>query len=130
MTTSAASRLSTGPRCKSQPASSAPSLDYMDNGVRRRLHDPSPHWLPNVHMPSAFPVKDAQESSPFDGGYFADNGDGTYTNLVHKCFVPTGYGYRDLYAMGLMAPEEAPDFFLLDNMRVVRRVDGHDIVAE
>jgi len=102
----------------------------MDNGVRRRLHDPSPHWLPNVHMPSAFPVKDAQESSPFDGGYFADNGDGTYTNLVHKCFVPTGYGYRDLYAMGLMAPEEAPDFFLLDNMRVVRRVDGHDIVAE
>jgi hypothetical protein len=105
------------------------ALDYMNNGVRTPLHDPAPHWLPNVHAPSAFPVNSDRESSPFDGGYFADNGDGTYTNLVHGYFVPTGYGYLDLYAMGLMGPEEVPPFFVLDNMRVVRRSGGHDIVT-
>jgi hypothetical protein len=105
------------------------ALDYMSNGVRVTLHDSGPHWLANVHTPSAFPVNASSESSPFDGGYFADNGDGTYTNLVHGYFVPTGYSYLDLYAMGLMAPEEVPPFFVLNNMQVVRRSGGHDIVT-
>ena len=44
------------------------NLDYLDDsGVRRPLHDGG-HWLSNVPMPSAFPLKENHEASPMQGG--------------------------------------------------------------
>ena len=42
--------------------------------------------------------------------------------------VPQGYGFLDLYAMGLMRPEEVPDFFSLENMQPTI-VDGQWAVS-
>jgi hypothetical protein len=51
------------------------------------------------------------------GGVWQDNYDGTYTQLDDDYYVPaTGYSYLDLYLMGMIAPSEVPDFFLLRNL--------------
>lgn len=51
------------------------------------------------------------------GGVWQDNFDGTYTQLDDDYYVPaTGWSYLDLYLMGLITPEEVPDFFLLKNL--------------
>lgn len=51
------------------------------------------------------------------GGVWQDNLDGTYTQLDDDYYVPaTGYSYLDLYMMGLVAPAEVPDFFILRSL--------------
>ena len=104
-----------------------PKLDFIDDsGVRRPLHDV--HWLDNVHMPSAVIFDDIHENSPMGGSFWVDNSDGTFTS--HFVFPrPTGYGFLDLYAMGLMRPEEVPDFFLLENISQPTFVDGQWVVS-
>ena len=45
------------------------------------------------------------------------NLDGTFTQLDDDYYVPaTGWSYLDLYLMGLLAPAEVPDFFILRNL--------------
>ena len=51
------------------------------------------------------------------GGVWQDNFDGTFTQLDDDYYVPaTGWSYLDLYLMGMIAPSEVPDFFILRNL--------------
>ncbi len=75
------------------------------------------HWGRGLQAPVAFPYQRPTEASAMGGGVWQDNHDGTYTQLDDDYYVPaTGYSYLDLYLMGLIAPAEVPDFFLLRNL--------------
>ncbi len=93
-----------------------------------QLGDPY-HWLMGLQVMAPFPYVRPTEASIMGGGVWQDNFDGTYTQLDDNYFVPaTGYGFLDLYAMGLISPAEVPDFFLLRNLKPVGvDANGHRI---
>jgi hypothetical protein len=71
-----------------------------------------------LQAPAAFPYQRPTEASAMGGGVWQDNFDGTFTQLDDDYYVPaTGYSYLDLYLMGLIAPTEVPDFFILRNLQ-------------
>ena len=75
------------------------------------------HWARGLQAPVAFPYQRPTEASAMGGGVWQDNFDGTFTQLDDDYYVPaTGWSYLDLYLMGLIAPEEVPDFFILRNL--------------
>ena len=75
------------------------------------------HWARGLHAPVAFPYQRPSEASAMGGGVWQDNFDGTFTQLDDDYYVPaTGWSYLDLYLMGLIAPSEVPDFFMLRNL--------------
>jgi hypothetical protein len=75
------------------------------------------HWARGLQAPVAFPYQRPTEASAMGGGAWQDNFDGTYTQLDDDYYVPaTGWSYLDLYLMGLIAPSEVPDFFILRNL--------------
>jgi hypothetical protein len=85
------------------------------------------HWARGLQAPVPFPYQRPVEASAMGGGVWQDNFDGTYTQLDDDYYVPaTGYSYLDLYLMGLLAPAEVPDFFILRNLVAAGRdKDGH-----
>ncbi|MGH9587508.1 MAG: hypothetical protein ACRD3F_11190 [Acidobacteriaceae bacterium] len=87
------------------------------------------HWDMGLQAPAAFPYQRPTEASAMGGGVWQDNFDGTYTQLDDNYYVPaTGYSYLDLYLMGLIAPSEVPDFFILRNLQPQGRdANGHRI---
>ncbi len=87
------------------------------------------HWARGLQAPAPFPFQRPTEASAMGGGVWQDNADGTFTQLDDDYYVPaTGYSYLDLYLMGLMAPSEVPDFFLLRNLEAAGRdANGHPI---
>lgn len=87
------------------------------------------HWDMGLQAPAAFPYQRPAEASAMGGGVWQDNFDGTYTQLDDNYYVPaTGYSYLDLYLMGLIAPSEVPDFFILRNLQPQGRdANGHRI---
>jgi hypothetical protein len=97
-------------------------------GEAIRLGDGA-HWMAGLHAPVAFPYQRPTEASAMGGGVWQDNFDGTYTQLDDNYYVPaTGWSYLDLYLMGLIAPSEVPDFFILRNMAAAGRdANGHAI---
>ena len=87
------------------------------------------HWARGLQAPVAFPYQRPTEASAMGGGVWQDNFDGTYTQLDDDYYVPaTGWSYLELYLMGLAAPAEVPDFFILRNL-VAAGMDanGHPI---
>ncbi|HXR96273.1 MAG TPA: hypothetical protein VN709_00380, partial [Terriglobales bacterium] len=73
------------------------------------------HWARGLQAQVPFPYQRPVEASAMGGGVWQDNFDGTFTQLDDDYYVPpTGYSYLDLYLMGLLAPSEVPDFFLLN----------------
>ena len=75
------------------------------------------HWARGLQAPVAFPYQRPVEASAMGGGVWQDNFDGTFTQLDDDYYVPaTGWSYLDLYLMGLIAPSEVPDFFILRNL--------------
>ena len=75
------------------------------------------HWARGLHAPVAFPYQRPIEASAMGGGVWQDNFDGTFTQLDDDYYVPaTGWSYLELYLMGLAAPSEVPDFFILRNL--------------
>ena len=48
------------------------------------------------------------------GNNWQDNGDGSFTQLAEP--GGPGYSYLDLYLMGLLAEQDVPDFFLIENL--------------
>jgi hypothetical protein len=75
------------------------------------------HWARGLQAPVPFPYQRPIEASAMGGGVWQDNLDGTYTQLDDDYYVPaTGWSYLDLYLMGLAAPSEVPDFFILRNL--------------
>jgi hypothetical protein len=87
------------------------------------------HWARGLHAPAAFPFQRPSEASAMGGGVWQDNLDGTFTQLDDDYYVPaTGWSYLDLYLMGLIAPSEVPDFFILRNLTAAGRdANGHPI---
>jgi len=87
------------------------------------------HWVMGLHAKVAFPYQRPTEASAMGGGVWQDNFDGTFTQLDDNYYVPaTGWSYLDLYLMGLIAPSEVPDFFILRNMVAARRdANGHPV---
>lgn len=87
------------------------------------------HWAMGLQAPVPFPYQRPTEASAMGGGVWQDNFDGTFTQLDDNYYVPaTGYSYLDLYLMGLIAPSEVPDFFMLRNLKYVGRdANGHAI---
>jgi hypothetical protein len=87
------------------------------------------HWARGLQAPVAFPYQRPVEASAMGGGVWQDNLDGTYTQLDDDYYVPaTGWSYLDLYLMGLIAPSEVPDFFILRNLVPQGRdANGHPI---
>jgi hypothetical protein len=75
------------------------------------------HWDRGLQAPVPFPYQRPTEASAMGGGVWQDNHDGTFTQLDDNYYVPaTGWSYLDLYLMGLVAPSEVPDFFILRNL--------------
>jgi hypothetical protein len=87
------------------------------------------HWDRGLHAPAAFPYRRLVEASLMGGGVWQDNFDGTYSQLDDNFYVPaTGWSPLDLYLMGLAAPSEVPDFFLLRNLvRLGTDAKGHPL---
>ena len=87
------------------------------------------HWARGLQAPVAFPYQRPVEASAMGGGVWQDNFDGTFTQLDDDYYVPaTGWSYLDLYLMGLIAPSEVPDFFILRNLVPAGRdANGHPI---
>jgi hypothetical protein len=87
------------------------------------------HWARGLQAPVAFPYQRPVEASAMGGGVWQDNFDGTYTQLDDDYYVPaTGWSYLDLYLMGLIAPSEVPDFFILRNLVPAGRdANGHPV---
>jgi hypothetical protein len=87
------------------------------------------HWARGLQAPVAFPYQRPYEASAMGGGVWQDNYDGTFTQLDDDYYVPaTGWSYLDLYLMGMIAPTEVPDFFILRNLVAAGRdANGHPI---
>lgn len=87
------------------------------------------HWARGLQAPAPFPFQRPTEASAMGGGVWQDNFDGTFTQLDDDYYVPaTGYSFLDLYLMGLIAPAEVPDFFLLRNLSPAGRdANGHPV---
>ena len=87
------------------------------------------HWARGLQAPVAFPYQRPVEASAMGGGVWQDNFDGTFTQLDDDYYVPaTGWSYLDLYLMGLIAPSEVPDFFILRNLVPQGRdANGHPV---
>ena len=87
------------------------------------------HWDRGLQAPVPFPYQRPIEASAMGGGVWQDNLDGTFTQLDDNYYVPaTGWSYLDLYLMGLAAPSEVPDFFILRNLQPAGKdEDGNPI---
>jgi hypothetical protein len=87
------------------------------------------HWATGLQAQVAFPYQRPTEASAMGGGVWQDNYDGTFTQLDDDYYVPaTGWSYLDLYLMGLIAPTEVSDFFILRNLVPTGRdPNGHAI---
>ncbi|HTW48830.1 MAG TPA: hypothetical protein VMD92_12830 [Acidobacteriaceae bacterium] len=87
------------------------------------------HWAMGLQARVPFPYQRPTEASAMGGGVWQDNFDGTYTQLDDNYYVPaTGYSYLDLYLMGMIAPSEVPDFFMLRNLVPAGKdANGHPI---
>ena len=88
-------------------------------GQIEALRDDGVHWSHWLHAPAVFPVWPEFASSAYTGasvnggGVWTDNGDGTFTRTDDAWNLPSGLSALDLYAMGMIPPEEVPDTFIL-----------------
>lgn len=102
------------------------SLNFRNplTGQTQSLEDPfcGCHWNDDLNAPSIFTVAREYtanvypESSIMGGNVWEENPDGTFTKREKPYLVPNGYSALDLYIMGLIAPEEVPDTFILQNI--------------
>jgi len=77
------------------------------------------HWSEFLHAPAVYPVwpgfsgESYVERSVNSGGVWTENGNGTFTRQDDGTALARGLSALDLYAMGMISPEEVPDTFLL-----------------
>ena len=90
------------------------------SGQVESLSDDGAHWSQWLHAPVAYPVWPSFSSERYldhsiQGGHiWMDNGDGTFTRQDNNFPpLPNGLSALDLYAMGMIPPEEVPDTFIL-----------------
>jgi len=96
------------------------------NGQTESLTDGAGHWTPWLHVTSyrdvsvEFATSRYTQSSVMGGdSSWSDNSDGTYTQTGLYFRNLSGLSALDLYLMGLLAPEEVPDTFLLKDPTAV-----------
>ena len=87
------------------------------------LRDDGAHWSERLHARAVFPVWPGFASAAYagpsvnGGAIWADNGDGTFTRSENHDYssgpLATGLSALDLYAMGMIPPDEVPDTFIL-----------------
>jgi hypothetical protein len=102
------------------------------------------HWLPELHVPSVHTIwgdysfSEYPERSIMDGGLYDELPNGRFRQRELTYIIPAGFTGLDLYAMGLMTPEEMPDTFLIRNRQASApneftgtkvAVRGSDVVA-
>ena len=84
------------------------------------------HWSPHLFAPALHPAPlergllsaagaPRPARSLMGGALYRDNGDGTFTREADG--GGAGLSALDLYTLGLLAPEEVPDTFLLENVQ-------------
>ena len=78
------------------------------------------HWRSNLHSPVAIKLTDREESSTMGGVHWRDNGNGTYSRFSSP-LLESGFSYLDLYLIGLIPPENVPDFYVVKNFEFVAR---------
>ena len=77
------------------------------------------HWSEWLHVPARHPVWNGFANEPYStgsimgGGVWRDNGDGTFTEQDTGYPRAMGLSDLDLYAMGMIPPEEVRPTFLL-----------------
>ena len=77
------------------------------------------HWSEWLHVPERYPVWSGFANEPYStgsimgGGVWQDNGDGTFTEQDTGYPRAMGLSDLDLYAMGMIPPEEVRPTFLL-----------------
>ncbi len=76
------------------------------------------HWRNNLHSPVAVSISGRDESSTMGGTNWRDNGDGTFSRIRSQVLT-SGFSYMDLYLMGLIPPENVPDFYMVNNYEFV-----------
>ena len=98
------------------------NLEFRDPQSRRTetLTDGrSSHWSNWLHAPARYPVWSGFANEPYStasvmgGGIWRDNGDGTFTEQDKGYPRAMGLSDLDLYAMGMIPPEEVRPTFLL-----------------
>ena len=83
------------------------------------LADSGSHWKKWVHVPERYPIWSGFAEEPYSTGsimggrVWQDNGDGTFTELDTGYPRAMGLSDLDLYAMGMIPPEEVRPTFLL-----------------
>ena len=97
-------------------------LRFRDPGsgrIENLRNDNAGHWREWLHVPSRYPVWAAFSDQPhltrsvMGGGIWQDNGDGTFTRQHTSSPRARGLSDLDLYAMGMISPEEVRPTFLL-----------------
>ena len=89
------------------------------SGRNESLRDDGIHWSYFLHAPAVYPVwpgfsgKSYIEHSVNSGAVWTDNGNGTFTRQDDGTALARGLSALDLYAMGMIPPEEVPDTFIL-----------------
>ena len=89
-------------------------------GQIESLTDDGNHWSDWLHAPVVYPVWPSFSSQRYleisiqGGGIWMDNGDGTFTRQDNNWPpLANGLSALDLYALGMIPPEEVPDTFIL-----------------
>ena len=83
------------------------------------------HWNSFLNTPSMISVwrmfsnKPYSEKSQMEGFVFEPLPDGTFRRAGNAWNLPTGFSMLDLYAMGLIGPDEVKDTFLIANPQMV-----------
>lgn len=101
---------------------------FSSNGTRGHLFADSfadgcrCHWQGALHAPAAFPWGGEQADSLMTGGegggFWRDNGDGTFTAITDFGGA-SGLSWLDLYSMGLAEASEVRDLYVLHNVEPV-----------
>ena len=80
------------------------------------------HWRGALHAPAAFPWSGEQADSLMTGGegggFWRDNGDGTFTAITDFGGA-SGLSWLDLYAMGLAEASEVRGLYVLHNLEPI-----------
>lgn len=92
-------------------------VTHEENGTMVRSVNPvSAHPAQYVDTRAAFNVYTDNDTSVMGGGFFTDNGDGSYRTSAYGAY---GFSWLDLYLMGLASTTEMRPFFYLANSNPV-----------
>ena len=96
-----------------------------EDGRIENLSGGSGHWRDFLNTPSLYSVwkmfsdKPYSEKSQMEGFVYEELPGGNFRRVPNPWNLPTGFSALDLYAMGMLAPDEVPDTFLIAEPRFV-----------